>query len=109
MTMPMAPCPTTHTMAWDPCPTTDTAMEWDPCQTTALTMVQWDPCQTMAHMTAQMGVQMGAPTEARVEVSYCRKYICLHVTECCQQYKTGSGWQYKSSSSVHFCSVPIMC
>ncbi len=115
MTTPMAPCPITHTMvmAWDPCLTmahmdlTDTAMEWDQCLTTALTMVQWDPCQTKAHMVdqmvahmevqmeaqmeAHMGVRMGAHMEALVEVSYCRKHISLHVTECCQQYKIGSG------------------
>ena len=99
MTTPMAPCPITHTTEWDPCPTTDTAMEWDPCLTTALMMAPWDPCQTtalmmdqmVAHMGVQMGAQMGAHTEALVEVSYCCKHISLHVTECCQQYKIGRG------------------
>lgn len=99
MTTPMAPCPITHTKEWDPGPTTDTAMEWDPCLTTALMMAPWDPCQTtalmmdqmVAHMKVQMGAQMGADTEALVEVSYCCKHISLHVTECCQQYKIGRG------------------
>ncbi|KAL0047286.1 hypothetical protein WJX82_011746 [Trebouxia sp. C0006] len=100
MTTPMAPCPITHTTEWDPGPTTDTAMEWDPCLTTALMMAPWDPCQTtalmmapwdpcqttalmmdqmVAHMKVQMGAQMGADTEALVEME---DMTCPWATRC---------------------------
>lgn len=72
MIMHMAPCPITPTMAWDPCPTTGTAMAWDPCLATALMMAPWDQCHMMDHMMDQMVAQMGAPMEFLVEVRYCQ-------------------------------------